>query len=63
MEGRRVNLNIQLPEGLWRDLRRLAERERGPTGRASVTFVVNRLIAEGLDRRNIDRDPRGRETG
>lgn len=62
MNNRTVRLNVALAEETWLALRRVAETERTPGRRASITKVLNVLIVEALHHRNVDLDPRRRES-
>jgi hypothetical protein len=47
---RQVQINVRLPEPVWRELRDIAELTRS-SGRTSVRAVIERFIADGLARR------------
>ncbi len=46
-----VRLSVVLDEKSWRELRSIAELERTGQGRASVNALLQRLVAEYLERR------------
>jgi len=52
-----VRINVCLPEPVWRELRDLAECNR-TAGRASVRAIIERFVAEGLQRRELQQGVR-----
>jgi len=43
-----VRLSVSVPVETWRRLRDLAERDRLPGGRASVSYVVGKIVQREL---------------
>lgn len=43
-----IRISFSVPEPMWRQLRDLAEQERIPGGRASVSAVVGKIVAREL---------------
>lgn len=46
-----VRVTVRLDESAWKGLRRLAEEDRGTSGRASISGIAERLLVDGLARR------------